>query len=268
VRRGAGRAVRLQQVPLLSRGACHTPPPRCALRQDPSARAALLEQAVQRLRHALQFSRGDAAPANALGDVLMDSADLLAGGLLSQGVGEGPPPGGVGVGAEAAAGVPPERLAAAAAAVSAAASEGYQGALAISRHNADALLGLGEAAVALGRLEAAAGEGGGGSAAGGAGRSAAVAAERFGQAAAYYGGRDRGGWAGPFKGGDGWLPAAFDRVTVLFRCRKDGRWPRGRAASLLLASHPLSSLPCCPATPPRRPGAAAAGAAGPPVGAA
>eukprot|EP00775_Hariotina_reticulata_P010991 gene10991-11145_t len=76
----------------------------------------LLQQAVEKLKASMQFGRADPDPANALGDVVMDAAEVAA-GLVQQ-----------------------------------AANDGYMAALTISRTNADALVGLAEASVAMYRL--------------------------------------------------------------------------------------------------------------------
>jgi hypothetical protein len=196
----SARMQHMRSIPVTRNTAPQNAPAPNPSRQDPAARRALLEQAAARLRHALQFSRGDAAPANALGDVLMDAAELLAGGLLSPSSAAAAPASassapasgqqqGGQQGDQQQVEVGPEQLQAAAAAARAAADEGYQGALTISRHNADALVGLAEANVALGRLAgAAAAAAGGGGGGGGTGDGAAgAAAAHFRQAVNYYG---------------------------------------------------------------------------------
>jgi hypothetical protein len=47
--------------------------------QNPLLALSSLEEAAQRLREAISFSRGDPQPHNALGDTLMARADLAAG---------------------------------------------------------------------------------------------------------------------------------------------------------------------------------------------
>ena len=47
--------------------------------QNPQLALSSLEEAAQRLREAISFSRGDPQPHNALGDTLMARADLAAG---------------------------------------------------------------------------------------------------------------------------------------------------------------------------------------------
>ena len=47
--------------------------------QNPQLALSSLEEAAQRLREAISFSRGDPQPHNALGDTLVARADLAAG---------------------------------------------------------------------------------------------------------------------------------------------------------------------------------------------
>lgn len=84
----------------------------------------LLEEAARRLQESIAFDRGDVAPHNALGDVLLARAERMAG-------------------------VDPT---AAAAAASAALQEGFMGALRINATSGEALAGVAEAHVQLARL--------------------------------------------------------------------------------------------------------------------
>jgi hypothetical protein len=127
-----------QQAANVLRMLCHVVP-----RQDPQLKQSLLEQAASQLRSSIQFSRADPAPHNALGDVLMDAAELLT----SSGSSDGSSGGGCGSSSEAggqaggAGGRLPDAVAAqAAAAIKSAVDEGYMAALTISRTNADALV--------------------------------------------------------------------------------------------------------------------------------
>ncbi|KAF8069466.1 COQ3 [Scenedesmus sp. PABB004] len=90
-------------------------------------RHSLLEQAAAKLRSSAEFSRADPAPHNALGDVLMDAAELSLALAGAGGFGGAAP-----LGSEAA-----ER---AAALVQQAVDGGYAAALTICRTNADALV--------------------------------------------------------------------------------------------------------------------------------
>jgi hypothetical protein len=108
------------------------------LLQDCPLKQSLLQQAADKLRSAIQFSRADAAPHNALGDVLMDAAELvvnLASSSSSTTAG--------GANAAGFGGVVPLPAAAAeqaAGLLKQAVDEGYMAALTISRTNADALV--------------------------------------------------------------------------------------------------------------------------------
>jgi hypothetical protein len=109
--------------------------------QDLQLKQSLLDQAASQLRSSIQFSRADPAPHNALGDVLMDAAELIissggggSGTVAATGPGQ--------CGSQGAGGDPlPEAAAAQAAAViKSAVDEGFMAALTINRNNADALV--------------------------------------------------------------------------------------------------------------------------------
>jgi hypothetical protein len=109
----------------------------------------MLEQAAAKLRAAVHFSRADPAPHNALGDVLMDAAELLGRhGVGSPDAAQASTPSTTAAAAAAAAAAegvaaaPPPSAAAAAAAIKAAVDKGYMAALTISRADADALVGV------------------------------------------------------------------------------------------------------------------------------
>jgi hypothetical protein len=111
------------------------------LLQDCPLKQSLLQQAADKLRSSIQFSRADAAPHNALGDVLMDAAELVVnlassnssctaaagGGATASGFGGAVP-------------LPAAAAEQAAALLKQAVDEGYMAALTISRTNADALV--------------------------------------------------------------------------------------------------------------------------------
>lgn len=98
---------------------------------DPAAHLAALEAAAARLRSAAEFAPEDAAPLNALGDVLQAAAERCA-----------------------AAGDSGR----ARALLEQAADQGYLRALRFDRGNADAQVGVGEVSLALSRVAAAAGD--------------------------------------------------------------------------------------------------------------
>jgi len=127
----------------------------CSL-QDLHLKQLLLQQAADKLKSSMQFSRADADPANALGDVVMDAAELIIqlhnitsrcgsqaasmavsstamdlGGSLQTVSSSG-------FGGQAA--LPDEVAAQAASLVQQAASDGFMAALTINRTNADALV--------------------------------------------------------------------------------------------------------------------------------
>lgn len=102
--------------------------------QDQQLKQSLLDQAASQLRSSIQFSRADPAPHNALGDVIMDAAELVINSSSSSSSS-----------GEAAEGTGASRLpdaaaAQAAALIKSAVDEGYMAALTISRTNADALV--------------------------------------------------------------------------------------------------------------------------------
>jgi hypothetical protein len=104
--------------------------------QDPALKGQLLESAAEKLTSCLGFTRGDVAPANALGDVLCDAAELLLQQQQHAAAG-----GGAGGGVVGAGGVGPGvDVAAVAALYRRAAEEGYQAALTIRRAEPDALV--------------------------------------------------------------------------------------------------------------------------------
>lgn len=115
--------------------------------QDCQLKESLLQQAAEKLRSSIQFSRADPAPHNALGDVLMDAAELavnLAGGpdaaAAAVSGGAGPAPGAAGFGG--AAPLPSAAAEQAAALIKQAVDDGYMAALTINRTNADALVSI------------------------------------------------------------------------------------------------------------------------------
>eukprot|EP00878_Enallax_costatus_P039345 GHUV01044968.1.p1 GENE.GHUV01044968.1~~GHUV01044968.1.p1 ORF type:complete len:164 (-),score=71.67 GHUV01044968.1:356-847(-) len=111
----------------------------CAL-QDIGLQQSLLQQAAEKLRASIQFSRADPAPHNALGDVLMDAAELAviacnssnstsaAGGSSSVFGGSIPLAAEV---TDQAAGLMKQAV-----------DDGYMAALTINRTNADALVSI------------------------------------------------------------------------------------------------------------------------------
>jgi hypothetical protein len=113
--------------------------------QDCPLKQSLLQQAADKLRSSAQFSRADAAPHNALGDVLMDAAELVV-NLASSSSSSSSSSGGtttVGATATGFGGAVPLPAAAAeqaAGLLKQAVDEGYMAALTISRTNADALV--------------------------------------------------------------------------------------------------------------------------------
>eukprot|EP00878_Enallax_costatus_P032407 GHUV01035613.1.p1 GENE.GHUV01035613.1~~GHUV01035613.1.p1 ORF type:complete len:300 (+),score=126.70 GHUV01035613.1:130-1029(+) len=118
--------------------------------QDIGLQQSLLQQAAEKLRASIQFSRADPAPHNALGDVLMDAAELAviacnssnstsaAGGSSSVFGGSIPLAAEV---TDQAAGLMKQAV-----------DDGYMAALTINRTNADALVGLAEASTAMAKL--------------------------------------------------------------------------------------------------------------------
>lgn len=113
---------------------------------DPAAHLAALEAAAAKLRSAAEFAPEDAAPLNALGDVLQAAAErCAAAGDAGRAVGL----------------------------YGQAAEHGYSRALRFDRGNADAQVGVAEVSLALARLAAAAGD-------------AAAAAEHAGRALGSY----------------------------------------------------------------------------------
>jgi hypothetical protein len=102
--------------------------------QEQQLKQLLLDQAAAKLRHSIQFSRADPAPHNALGDVLVDAAELIV--SSSDGTSGPAEPAAQPHGAS----LPAAAAAAAAALLKAATDEGFMAALTISRHNADALV--------------------------------------------------------------------------------------------------------------------------------
>lgn len=100
--------------------------------QDQQLKQSLLDQAASQLRSSIQFSRADPAPHNALGDVIMDAAELV---INSSSSSSGDAAEGTG-----ASRLPDAAAAQAAALIKSAVDEGYMAALTISRTNADALV--------------------------------------------------------------------------------------------------------------------------------
>jgi hypothetical protein len=96
--------------------------------QDCPLKQSLLQQAADKLRSSIQFSRADPAPHNALGDVLMDAAELII-NLASSSSSSGD-----------AMALPAAAAEQAAVLLKQAVDEGYMAALTISRTNADALV--------------------------------------------------------------------------------------------------------------------------------
>ncbi|GLI64388.1 hypothetical protein VaNZ11_007654, partial [Volvox africanus] len=133
--------------------------------QDPAARLPLLEQAASRLDQAASFDRADPAPLCSLGDVLMaagEAAEAIALAAVTSAAGKAPA-----ASAEVLSAMAPETEATAAAAAAAAArhwygiavaqlqaalARGYSAALTLRRDEPEALVGCGEAHLALSRL--------------------------------------------------------------------------------------------------------------------
>ncbi|GIL52179.1 hypothetical protein Vafri_8116 [Volvox africanus] len=144
--------------------------------QDPAARLGPLEQAASRLDQAASFDRADPAPLCSLGDVLMaggEAAEAISLAAVTSAVSNTPE-----AQAEVLPAMAPEAEATAAAArhwygiamrqLHAALTRGYSAALTLRRDEPEALVGCGEAHLALSRLArrdpvaaAASGDGGG-----------------------------------------------------------------------------------------------------------
>lgn len=126
--------------------------------QDLQLKQTLLQQAVDKLKASIQFGRADPDPANALGDVVMDAAEVViqlhntssscrsqsastptAGAAAVDVGGTSGPVSSNAFGGSAA--LPADVAAQAAGLLQQAANEGYMAALTISRTNADALVG-------------------------------------------------------------------------------------------------------------------------------
>ncbi|GIL83568.1 hypothetical protein Vretimale_10376 [Volvox reticuliferus] len=142
--------------------------------QDPAARLGPLEQAASRLDHAASFDRGDPAPLCSLGDVLVaagEAAEAIASAssnaAAAASAGVLPAPEGE---TEATAAAARHWYGIAASQLQAALTRGYDAALTLRRDEPEALVGCGEAHLALSRLArrdpaaaaAAGGDGGGG----------------------------------------------------------------------------------------------------------
>jgi hypothetical protein len=108
----------------------------CCCLQDCPLKQSLLQQAADKLRSSIQFSRADPAPHNALGDVLMDAAELVV-NLASVSSSSSS---GAATGFGGAVALQSAVAEQAAALLKQAVDEGYMAALTISRTNADALV--------------------------------------------------------------------------------------------------------------------------------
>lgn len=109
--------------------------------QEGHLKQSLLEQAAEKLRASIQFSRADPAPHNALGDVLMDAAELVVlaatGDSRSSTITPGASSSSVFGGSSPLAAAAAEQVLRL---IKQAVEEGYMSALTINRTNADALV--------------------------------------------------------------------------------------------------------------------------------